>query len=197
VLGFNPPKRGESWYVPPLILYSQPETVFSVMLVTVCDNLVGAAGAVWVAFVTVAVGGELTSPVQLAAVTVTVTKQFKQCVTASILYDDVFYKTIIQSWYNEFKTIQKLKNQNFMIDNVTTPKEAQAALFAYLLQEAGQNLVTDFLNELKAKKVFPDRKYYTRVKADLNKIIVAKNGNTADLIQELEKKIFTTAKYAL
>ncbi len=83
-----------------------------------------------------------------------------------------------------------------MIDNVKTPKEAQEALFSFLLQEAGQNLVTDFLSELKANNTFSDRKYYTRLKADLNKMLIAKNGNKSDLMQELETAIFDIAKYA-
>jgi len=125
-----------------------------------------------------------------------VNKQLKADVTASTLTDEVFYRGVLWNYYTEFKTIQKLKNNSFMIDDITTPKEAQVALFSYLLQQSGQNLVTDFLSELKANNVFPDRKYYTRLKADLNKMLVAKNGNKSDLIQELETYIFDTAKNA-
>jgi hypothetical protein len=123
-------------------------------------------------------------------------KQLKADVTTSTLTDEVFYRGVIQNWYNEFKTIQKLKKQCFMIDNVKTPKEAQEVLFSFLLQEAGQNLVTDFLSELKANNTFSDRKYYTLLKTYLNKMLIAKNGNKSDLIQELETAIFDIAKYA-
>ena len=127
-----------------------------------------------------------------------INSQLKTEVTAQTLYNETFYRSIVQRWYNEFKTIQKLKEQSFMIDGIKTPKEAQAALFSFLLQqqEAGQNLVTNFINELKANNTFSDRKYYARLKADLNKILVAKNGNKSDLIKELETYIFDTAKYA-
>jgi len=54
------------------MLYSQSATVLSVMLVNVLLLRVGAAGASCVALVTVGVEFEVTSPVQLAAVTVTV-----------------------------------------------------------------------------------------------------------------------------
>ena len=55
------------------MLYSQPLTVFSAMLCAVLDANVGAGGTVvFGALVTVAVFAEVTSPVQLAAVTVTV-----------------------------------------------------------------------------------------------------------------------------
>jgi hypothetical protein len=123
-------------------------------------------------------------------------KQLKTDTTASTLYNEKFYRGVLWNYYTEFKTIQKLKNNSFMIDDIKTPKEAQAALFSYLLQKEGQNLVTDFLSELKANNTFPDRKYYTRLKADLNKMLVAKNENKSDLIQELETYIFDTAKHA-
>jgi len=125
-----------------------------------------------------------------------VNKQLKVDVTASTITDEVFYRSVIQNWYNEFKTIQKLRSNSFMIDNIKTPKDAQEALFSFLLQEAGQNLVTDFLSELKANNTFNDRKYYTRLKTELNKMLVAKNGNKSDLIQELETEFFDIAKYA-
>ena len=71
VAGFNPEKMGEDWYVPPLTLYSQPATVFNVMLLVVLLAIVGAVGAACVAFPTVAVAAEVMLPVQFAAETVT------------------------------------------------------------------------------------------------------------------------------
>jgi len=52
------------------------------------------------------------------------------------------------------------------------------------------------LNELKAKKKFNSRSDYTKLKTELNKMLVSKNGNKSDLIQELETAIFDIAKYA-
>jgi hypothetical protein len=122
--------------------------------------------------------------------------QFKTNLTANKLFETEFYRSTIQNWHNEFKTIQKIKNTSFMIDNITTPKEAQMALFATLLQQSGQSTINDFLNELKAKNVFTDKKYYSRLKTDLNKIITAPKGEKNDLMQELETAIFNIAKYA-
>lgn len=126
-----------------------------------------------------------------------INKQFKTDVTASTLTDEVFYKTNIQNWHNEFKTIQKLKSSDFMIDNINSRKEAKEALFAYSLQQLGQSTIDDFLAELKAEKKFSSRSDYTKLKNELNKIVVAKNGNKNELINELEKSIFRTAKYAM
>jgi hypothetical protein len=49
-------------------------------------------------------------------------RQLNASLTAAKLYDVEFYRTVIQSWHIEFKTIQKLKNQGFMIDNISTTK---------------------------------------------------------------------------
>jgi len=65
-----------------------------------------------------------------------------------------------------------LRNKIFIVFlyKVNSKKNAKEALFAYLLHEAGQNLVTDFLNELKAEKKLKNRSDYTKLKTELNKI---------------------------
>ena len=72
VLGLNPPKVGDVCQLPLSLRYSQPDTELRVIVVAVLSARVGGGGVVCVAFVTVAVGFDVTSPVQLAAVTVTV-----------------------------------------------------------------------------------------------------------------------------
>jgi hypothetical protein len=124
-------------------------------------------------------------------------KQLKQAVTAAALTGETFYKTIIQNWHSEFKTIQKLKNQSFMIDNITTIKEAETALFAHLLQQSGVSVIDEFLNELRAKNTFKERQRYSELKRKLNKVIAAPTEQKNELMQELEKAIFNAAKYAM
>ena len=123
-------------------------------------------------------------------------KQLKADITASTLTDEVFYRGVIQNLHNEFKTIQKLKEQGFMIDDITTLKVAKEALFAHLLQQSGQTVIDEFLSELKAQKKFNSRSDYTKLKTDLNKMLVSKNGNKNELMQELETAIFDIARYA-
>jgi hypothetical protein len=124
-------------------------------------------------------------------------EQLQTAVTAGLLSNEMFYQSIIfNHWYKEFQSIQKLKNQSFMIDNIKTPKEAETALFAHLLQQSGQNMIDEYLSDLKAKNVFSDRKYYSRLKTELNKILAHPKGQQSDLIQELETAIYNVAKYA-
>lgn len=123
-------------------------------------------------------------------------KQLNTNLTAAKLYDTEFYRSVIQRWYNEFKTIQKLKVHSFMTNDIKSRKGAKEAFFAYLLQEAGQAAIDEFLSDLKAQKTFNSRSDYTKLKDDLNKMLVFKNGNKSDMIKELETTIFDIAKYA-
>jgi len=123
-------------------------------------------------------------------------KQLKTDLTAAKLYDVEFYRSVIQCWHGEFKTIQKIKNQSFMIDNINTAKEAETALFAALLQEKGQSIINEYLAELKAKNVFKERQRYSELKRKLNTILEAPTGQKNELIKELETAIFDIARYA-
>jgi len=124
-------------------------------------------------------------------------KQLKADITASTLTDELFYKAIIKNWHNEFKTIQKLKNQSFMANNTNTLKEAKDALFAHLLQQSGQSTIDEFLAELKAAKRFKNRSDYTKLKNDLNKMIGTYDFEVKnELVKELETQIFDIARYA-
>ena len=72
VFGVNPSNTGDDCHdVPAFRLYSQPETLVSVILVGAPLDLVGAEGAVWLAFATAAVLEDVTLPLQFAAVTTT------------------------------------------------------------------------------------------------------------------------------
>jgi hypothetical protein len=123
-------------------------------------------------------------------------RQLDAVLRAAKLYDVGFYRAVIQIWYSEFKAIQKLKNQSFMIDNINTTKEAETALFAALLQEKGQSIIDKYLLELKANNVFKERQRYSELKRKLNAILQATKGKQSDLIKELETAIFDIARYA-
>jgi hypothetical protein len=123
-------------------------------------------------------------------------KQLNVDLTAAILYNEAFYYSVIQKWYTEFKTIQKLKEQSFMTDNINTTKEAEEALFAVLLQEKGQSLINEYLAALKAQNVFKDRQRYYELKRKLTTILQTPAGTKSELMQELETVLFNIAKYA-
>ena len=122
-------------------------------------------------------------------------RQLKTEVTGKTLYNEDFYYSIIQYWYNEFKSIQKLKKEGIMIDDVNNKKDAKEAAFAYLLQKE-QGFIDWYIRELKAAKRFKNRSDYTKLKTELSKINVAKNGNNNEMIKELEDAVFRVSMYA-
>ena len=117
-------------------------------------------------------------------------------ITGATLTNSNFYYSIIQQWKKEFDTIKKNNPISPMTDNIKTPKEAQNALFAVLLQEKGQSCIDEFLADLKAKGVFPDPKYYSRLKTDLYRIMQATKEEKSELVKELETAIADIANYA-
>ena len=125
-------------------------------------------------------------------------KQLKRAdpIQAAALYNPDFYYMLVQRWKQEFETIKKIHKNTTMMDNIKTPKDAQTALFARLLQQGGQSVIDDFIADLKARKQFADPKYYSRLKADLKKILQAPADGDTDLIHEIEKAVANVARYA-
>ena len=117
-------------------------------------------------------------------------------IKGATLTNSGFYYFIIQQWKKEFDTIKKNNPISPMTDSIKTPKEAQEALFAMLLQQNGQSCIDDFLNELKAKKTFSNPEYYSRLKAKLYRIMQAAKEEKSELIKELETAIADIANYA-
>jgi hypothetical protein len=125
-------------------------------------------------------------------------KQLKQAepIQAAVLYNPDFYYMLVQQWRNEFETIKKIHRNTTIMENIKTPKDAQNALFARLLQQGGQSVIDEYIADLKARKQFSDPKYYSRLKADLNRILQTPAEGDIDLILEIEKAVANVAKYA-
>lgn len=125
-------------------------------------------------------------------------KQLKRAdpMTAAALYNQETYYMLVQLWKQEFETIKKIHRNTAMMQNIKTPKDAQTALFARLLQQGGQPVIDDFIADLKARKQFSNRLYYSRLKADLTKILQAPAEGDTDLILEIERAVANVARYA-
>jgi hypothetical protein len=124
-----------------------------------------------------------------------VDRQLKTAVTGATLYDRGFYRSVVQGWYEEFKAIEKLREQKFMIDG--TPKDVMTAILANGLQAAGgQDYIEKCITELKGQNYFSNRSNYTKIKTGLIKILSVPRGCKSDMVKELESAIFDVARYA-
>ena len=125
-----------------------------------------------------------------------INKQMKADVRAETLYNEDFYMKVVFAWRDEFKSIQKIKEQSFNMDNITTVRDAETALFAHLLQQSGQGIIDDFLNELKANSIFKERPRYSELKKRLQTYYESPAGTKSELVQELESSVNNIARYA-
>lgn len=74
--------------------------------------------------------------------------------------------------------------------HIKTPKDGANALFSFLLQGAGSDLINGYIADLKAKNTYPDPKYYTRLKDELHKLTKATTlAEQNELIKELDQSI--------
>lgn len=119
-------------------------------------------------------------------------KQFNLTeVTGATLTDERFYIDMVKRWGKEYFLINKLKSVSIMdTSNIKTPKEGATALFSMMLQEKGQEYINNFIVDLRAKNTYPDPKYYSRLKDELNSLIVVTTATDQnELIKELDKAV--------
>ena len=126
-----------------------------------------------------------------------INRQLNDDVKAGKLYTRPFYDDVIRNWGDEFKTIQKLKKQSIMMDDITTVKDAEMALFAFALNQLGQSTIDEFLDDLKAANKFSDRQRYYELKKRLQTIASTYEFHEKnELMQEIESQAFNIARYA-
>jgi len=112
-------------------------------------------------------------------------------ITGATLWDEHFYSEMVKRWANEYHSINKLKSVSIMdSSSIKTPKDGAAALFSIMLQEKGQEFINGYIADLRAKNTYPDPKYYSRLKDELNRLIIASTASEqSELIKELDKAV--------
>lgn len=119
-------------------------------------------------------------------------KHLKQpVVTGATLWNEKFYSEMVKRWANEYYSIDKLKPVSIMdTTNIKTPKDGANAILSIALLEKGQEFINSHIADLRAKNTYPDPKYYTRVKDELNRLIIASTATErSELIKELDKAV--------
>ena len=118
-----------------------------------------------------------------------VKKFFKRDVLAKDLIDKQLYNYLLDKWYEYYKEIEKQKSKiNIMSNQITSPKDFDKQLLIGLVQSLGYNHIDDVIEQMKTKKVFHQREYYSRLKSKykrLSKVDI----NDEDVISEIDMKI--------
>ena len=120
-----------------------------------------------------------------------INEQLKQNeITASLLFEERFYITIFDRWFDEYISIQKNQIINNDLYSVKTPKDYMDYLILYAIQAKGHDNIFKELDLLKKVKAFDKPEYYTRLKKQLQKHLeLPEMTFKSELVEELDKKI--------
>lgn len=124
-----------------------------------------------------------------------VDKQLNNNVLVKQIYNEEFYIKAVESWYSNYKKINKV--HSLTLDNYTMnkPKDYFHYLMLLKLKEIGLNKALEEVEGLRAKGVFDRGEYYSRLKRDIKKHYLSANIiSDSEHILELDKKVSRVVK---
>jgi hypothetical protein len=111
-------------------------------------------------------------------------------ITASVLFDEVFYIGMVKRWIQEYETINKLHLINFNLSDMSSPKDFFKQLALMKINEIGQSNTMALVEDLRAKNAFNKKEYYSRLKKDIKKLCnTPELTSSSELVTELDKKV--------
>ena len=118
-------------------------------------------------------------------------------VTASTLYQPLFYKNMVKRYQDSYFSISKLKQlKTDAMSEIKTVSDAFEVFVARLISQTDRTQIGGFLDELKDAAVFSDRKSYTRLKKKIEDVSTKANITITDeLIKELDDDIRNCSAY--
>lgn len=118
-------------------------------------------------------------------------KQFVQSeLIASKLFEEAFYISIFDRWYNEYQEINKLNKFKFDTENMNSPKDFWKQLELLAIHTIGKDKIMDEIENLRRQNAFDKPEYYSRIKKEVKAILSSsKHTKQDELITELNKKI--------
>ena len=122
--------------------------------------------------------------------------QFNQPqITAGLLYDEKFYKDLVQRWKDEYLTIQKINSKIINMKPTGSKKEFIENLALFTVLELGQPQVLNKVKEWqRSNEISKKQAYDLRVCIkSLTKISNDEKGN--ELINELNRKVKEAARF--
>lgn len=125
-------------------------------------------------------------------------KQFNcPVVNGSTLYEKEFYNSLVHRWQENYYSIQKYNQvKDDYMSEIKTVSDAFNGFVARLLSQSDKSVVEAYISELKANKVFGDRKSYTRLKDKIVEVANQSNISVTDEdIRELTDEVKNVGAY--
>lgn len=118
-------------------------------------------------------------------------------IRASLLYDEHFYSNLIKNWYNDYKNINKLRdNIKFDYAMIKTKKQfsLQAILF-YVIQKGGELEALKEIAEAQRQGLLTKKQAFD-LRDEIKKACKSKLLTSAsDIIAELDTKVKQAVKF--
>lgn len=123
-------------------------------------------------------------------------EQFKKPeITAQLLYDDNFYKSLMMRWRDEYLSIHKITSSLTSVEPTGSKKVFINNLALLSVLELGQAQILKKIEEWKLKGEISNKQAYDLRKATIEVGKSKRGENKNDIIEELDKKIKSAARY--
>ena len=125
-------------------------------------------------------------------------QQFKEPqVIGETLYNRAFYCKAVKYWGDNYFSIDKKKRFKAEVMNeIKTVKDAVNYISAFAIGRLPPDEIQQILEEMKANKVFEDKKYYSRLNQHLKKLSSNEKIMEADeLVKELDSEVKNVLAY--
>ena len=118
-------------------------------------------------------------------------KQLKEPeITASTLFKEEFYIKLIDRYISDYESIHKNAQFSLNTDKMDSPKDFWRQMALLKIDEIGVNNVMQMIEEWRAKDVFSNKTYYSRLKKEIREYSKQYEADdSAPLIQELDNKV--------
>ena len=112
-------------------------------------------------------------------------------VTAQALYDERFFRDIVDKWVNEYKSINKLTKMAFKDSAQLEPKDfMNQILLQSIINLGGQNQIFELIEEARRRGQFKRPEYASRTRAMIKSLCQLDSlTEPSELIRELDEKI--------
>ena len=111
------------------------------------------------------------------------------------IYQEEYYIKLIDEWYKQYQTIEKIRNVKLKLKTDMKESEVQQLFIANFLNIIGEDEYSKILYELKSRKVFKHPSQYTRLKNNLQNIREKHSEDVNPLMDELDYKIGNVEYY--
>lgn len=113
------------------------------------------------------------------------------------LYNGAFYRKTIKYWSDNYFSIEKKKRlKQSAMNEIKTVKDAVKYISAFAIGRLAPDEIQQILEDMKANKVFEDKKYYSRLNQHLKKLSNNEKLTEADeLVKELDTEVKSVLAY--